>query len=102
MHYGLFLPHVFVAAVGVDLGLRRRQAGDGHAEGRAGDVVQTGPVAEVDGGRIAAVFAADAQLDVGTGLFAQFGGHFYQLAHAVLVQPGERVGLVNLVIVVVV
>ena len=45
-------------------GLRRRQPRDRHAERRAGDVVEAGAVAEVDRGRVAAVLAADADLEV--------------------------------------
>ena len=41
------------------------EAGDRHAEGRAGDVVQPDLVAEGDRGRVAAVLAADADLEVG-------------------------------------
>src|SRR5579884_3951168 len=44
--------------------LRRRQAGDRHAEGRATHVVQADLVAEAYGVRVAAVLAADADLQV--------------------------------------
>ncbi len=43
--------------------LRGGEAGDRHAEGRAGDVVEADGLAERDRGRIAAVLAADAELD---------------------------------------
>ena len=48
----------------LDRGLRRGEAGDGQAEGRAAHVVHPGPVAELDGLRVAAVLAADAHLEV--------------------------------------
>jgi len=51
----------------VDLRLRRGQARDRHAEGRAADVVHAGEVAELDRVRLAAVLAADADLEVGLG-----------------------------------
>jgi hypothetical protein len=48
-------------------GLGRGEAGDRHAEGRAGDVVQPDLVAEVDDCGVAAVLAADADLEVRLG-----------------------------------
>lgn len=62
-----------------------------HTERRAGDVVQTNLVAEHHGARIAAVFAADAQLQVRTGLTAQLRSHLHQLANAVRVQTSEGI-----------
>ena len=44
--------------------LRRRQAGDRHAERAAADVIQPDLVAELDRVRVAAVLAADADLQV--------------------------------------
>ena len=72
-----------------DSGLGGSQAGDRHAVGGAGHVVQANLVAELHGGGIAAVLAADTQVDVGAGLLAQLGGHGDQLAHAVLIQVGD-------------
>jgi hypothetical protein len=54
----------------LDRGLGGGEAGDGHAVGRAGHVVQAELVAELHRVRIAAVLAADAELDVGTGAAA--------------------------------
>ena len=45
--------------------------GDRHPEGRAGHVVQADPVAELDAGRLAAMFAADAELDLRAGWHAR-------------------------------
>jgi hypothetical protein len=45
-------------------GLRGGEAGDGDAEGRAAHVVQADAVAELHAVGIAAVFAADAGLDL--------------------------------------
>ena len=72
------------------------EAGDGYAERAAGHVVQTDLVAELDGGRIAAVLAADAEVQVGAGLAAESGGHLDELADADLVEAGERIVLVDL------
>ena len=47
------------------------------------------------------MLAADAQLDVGTGLTAQIGSHLDQLAHAGLIQTGEGIVLIDLLVVVV-
>ena len=84
----------------LDRSLCGGQAGDGHAEGGAGHVVQAHLVAELHGGGVAAVLAADAQVQVGTGLAAHLGGHLHQLAHADLIQAGEGIALVDLVVVV--
>ena len=73
--------------------LRRREAGDRHAEGRAGDVVEPSLLAEGDRGRIAAVLAADAELDVRARRAAALGGDADQFADAVLVERDERVVL---------
>ena len=85
----------------LDGGLGGSQTGDGHAVGGAGHIVQANLVAELHGGGIAAVLAADTQVDVGAGLLAQLGGHGHQLAYAVLIQVGEGIGLIDLLVVVV-
>src|SRR4051812_5424784 len=46
--------------------LGRREARDRDAERRAGDVVEADPLALVDRLRVAAMLAADPELDVGT------------------------------------
>ena len=48
-------------------------------------------MAEMDGLRIAAVFAADAALEVFVGLAAELHGHVHQLADAAGVQRLERI-----------
>ena len=80
--------------------MRCRQACDGHAERRAAHVVQTCEVAELHRRRFAAVFAADAKLQVRTGLTAQLRSHLHQLANAVRVQTSEGIALEDLVVVV--
>ena len=57
-------------------------------------------MAELHGGGVAALLAADAQLDVRAGLAAQLAGHLHQTAHAHLIQLGEGIGLVDLPVVV--
>ena len=71
-----------------------------HTERRAGNVVQANLVAEHHGTRITAVFAADAQLQVRTGLTTQLRSHLHQLANAVRVQTSEGIALEDLVVVV--
>ena len=78
------------------------QTGDGHTEGGAGHIVQAHLVAELHGSGVAAVLAADAHMDVGAGLMAQLDGHGHQLAHALLIQVGEGIGLVDLILVVII
>ena len=57
-------------------------------------------MAELHGGGVAALLAADAQLDVGTGLAAEIRSHLHQAANAHLIELGEGIGLVDLVVVV--
>ena len=76
------------------------QTCDRHTEGRAADVVQTDIVAELHARGVAAVLAADAQTQIGTGLAAVVGSHLDQLATADLIQMLERIALVDLVLVV--
>ena len=76
--------------------LGSRQTGDGHAEGGAGHIVQPGAVAELHAGGIAAVLAADAQVQIGIRAPAQLRRHLHQTAHAGLVQLGKRVVLIDL------
>ena len=51
--------------------LSRRKSCDRYAERRAGDVIEADLVAELDGGRISAVFAADAAVKLGSDLLAE-------------------------------
>src|SRR5436309_2761147 len=63
-------------------GLRRGETGDRHAVGRAGDVVEADLVAEGDGGGIAAVLAADADLELRARLAAARDADLDELADA--------------------
>ena len=65
---GILIPRIF------DGGLGGSQPGDGHTVGGAGHIVQAHLVAELHGGGVAAVLAADAQVDAGTGGAAHVGG----------------------------
>jgi O-acetylserine/cysteine efflux transporter len=58
-------------SVAVQLRAARLEAGDGYPERRAGDVVQPDVVEEVDGGGVAAVLAADAEVQVRSRLATQ-------------------------------
>ena len=73
--------------------LGRRQPGDRRAVGRAGDVIQPHRVAEGDRGRVAAVLAADAELQIRTGPPSTLDGDMYHLAHSIGVQRNERIVL---------
>ena len=57
-------------------------------------------MAELDGRRIAAVLAADAAVQSGTGRLAEFDSHIHQFAHTDLVQLCKRIEFVDLVIIV--
>src|SRR3954463_8730868 len=60
---------------------RRGQPGDRHPVGGAGDVVEAHPLEEVDRLRIAAVLAADAQMEVRPRLAAALAGQADELTH---------------------
>ena len=94
----------FGGAIGPDFGIQRLdlcslferglsggQTRHRHAERRATHVGQAEPVAELHAVRVAAVFAADAELDVGAGAAAFFDGDLHQLADAGLIDRGERI-----------
>jgi len=65
--------------------LGRGEPGDWHPVGRAGNVVEADLVAEADGGRIAAVLAADAELQVLARAAAALGADAHELAHPLAV-----------------
>jgi tetratricopeptide (TPR) repeat protein len=79
-------------------GLGRSQTRDGHAIRRAAHVGQADAMAELDGVRVAAVFAADAQLDVRTVACGPSHRDLHQLADASLVNRGKRVLLDDFVL----
>jgi O-acetylserine/cysteine efflux transporter len=66
------------------------QPRDRHPEGRAGHVVEPDLVEEVDRGGVAAVLAADAQVQVGPRGPATLDGRAHQGAHTLDVQRLER------------
>ena len=57
-------------------------------------------MAELDGRRIAAVFAADAAVKLGICALAEFYSHIHELADAGGIELGEGVELVDLVLVI--
>src|SRR5262245_51503430 len=74
-----------------ECGLRRGEPRDRHAVGRAGDVVEADVVAEGDGGGIATVLAADADLELRAGLAAARDADLDELADAFLVKRDEGI-----------
>src|SRR5687767_7948661 len=68
----------------------RLQAGDRHTEGGAGDVVESGPGEEADGVRVAAVFAADADRQLGIGGSAFRDRDLDQPADTLAIEGFER------------
>ena len=76
----------------LDCRLGRRKSRDGYAERRAAHVGQAGLIAEIDGGRIASLLSADADLEVGTRGTALFDGHLDEQPDAVPVDGLERIG----------
>ena len=65
----------------------------GRSVGRAGDVVEAGAVEEADGVGVAAVLAADAELEVGPALAAASGGHAHEPAGPYDVRLGAVAGV---------
>ena len=59
-------------------------------------------MAELDRGRVAAVLAADAQMNVGACLTAKLDSRFNQFADALLIEVCKRIGFIDLVLVIVV
>src|SRR5262245_14667621 len=72
-------------------GLRGGEARERHAERRARDVIERELVAERHGGRIAAVLAADPDLELRPCLAAPLDADAHQLAHALAVDRDDRV-----------
>src|SRR5688572_2566710 len=71
--------------------LRGGQPRDRHPERGAADVVEPDLVTELDRARLAAVLAADADLEVRPGLPSLGDGHLHQPADALAVERLERV-----------
>src|SRR4051812_3983734 len=70
---------------------RRSQPGGRRPVRRAGNVVEADALAEVDRGRVAAMLAADAELEVGANEAAALDGDLHQVADPLLVERDERV-----------
>src|SRR3954469_7602052 len=79
-------------------GLRRCEPRERDAVGRAADVVEPEPVAEGDRLRLAAVLAADPELQVLLGATAALDGDPHQVADAFLVEVLERVAVEHAVL----
>jgi len=72
-------------------GVRGREAGDRHTEGRAAHIVQAGDVAELDRAGLAAVLAADTDFQLRPRLASLAHSHLDELADALPVQHMEGV-----------
>src|SRR5881628_707956 len=71
--------------------LRRCQSRHRHAERRATDIAQPDAMAELDALRVAAVLAADAQLDVRPSGLTLFDSDSHKLANACLIDRSKRI-----------
>ena len=80
-------------AGGAQRGVGRGQAGDGHAVGRAGDVVEADGGEEGHRGGVAAVLAADADFEIGSRTAALIDANLHELANAAGVDGSERIRL---------
>src|SRR5947207_14791325 len=81
----------FACGLLAERGLRRGEPRDRHAERRARHVVEPDLVAEHDRSRIAAVLAADADLEVPAHLAAALDADPNQRADAIAVDRPERI-----------
>ena len=84
----------------LDCSLSSSQSCNRNTERRAGNIVQTDFVAEFNGGRVTAVFAADTAVELAVYRLAQFDCHLHQLANASLIQLSERIAFEDLSVVV--
>src|ERR1700712_992433 len=75
--------------------LRGGEPRDRNAIGRAGDIIQPALVAERHRGGIAAVFAANADLEARAGLASARHADLHQLADAVAIDRDEGIDLQN-------
>src|SRR6185295_6583945 len=76
-------------------GLRCGEARDRHAVGRARDVVETDLVAERHRGGIAAMLAADADLETGPGLATAGDTDLHEFTDAVAIDRDKRIDFEN-------
>src|SRR4051812_29969009 len=72
-------------------GLGSGKTGHRHAVRRAGDIVQSNAVEEVNGIRITAVFTAYTQLQIGPCLTATLDSNAHEFAHTFLIETRERI-----------
>src|SRR5262245_13514713 len=72
------------------------EPGHWNAERRATHIVQTDPVAELDAVRVSTMFAADAELDIGTRAASLLDGDLHELADAILINGRKRIFLEDL------
>src|SRR5438105_11895357 len=75
-----------------DGGLTRREARRLHPERRAGHVIEPDLMAELNARRVAAVLAADAEVQSVVGGLALLDRDLHQASHAWLVHGDERIG----------
>ena len=71
------------------------KASDRYTVGRAGNIVKTYVVAELNRGGISAVFTAYSEMDIRTGLATELGSHLYELADTLLVKLFKVIGLID-------
>src|SRR4029078_7491963 len=75
--------------------LPRAKPRDRHPERRAGHIVEADLVAEFDRGRVAAMLAADADLELAAHLAAALDADPHQFADALLIDRDEGIGRQN-------
>src|SRR5437762_178183 len=82
---------VSVSDLHSERGLCGRESGHRHSIRRGADVVETGVVEEVNRCGVAAVLAADSDLQLGTRLASALDADAHEIAHALHVDRRERI-----------
>src|SRR6516165_9431577 len=85
--------HRGVPALPCQSGLGCGEPGDRYPERRAGNIIETNRLAEADRRRVAAMLAANAELQPRTGRAPALGGDAYELSDPVDIECDKRVVL---------
>src|SRR3984893_1256719 len=85
----LFRPSTLCLQPIARTGLCRSEPRGQHAEWRAGNIIHSHRVAELNGRRVAAVLGANSHLKMGASLASAFGSDANQFAHPVAINHRE-------------
>ena len=89
-----------VKGLALDCSLSSSKTSDRYTEGRAGYVVKSNAVAELNGCGVTTVLTADTNVEVGVYGTAEGYSHVHELANTGLVELCERIVLIDLAVIV--